>query len=170
MRWAAALMAVACLGAAAPSSSPVDRLSGRYSLHFLNGMMDGSRYWADDVVEIVPVDARHAYANIELEYANGHQCALSGVAAAEGAALVYHEPADGVAEGKCHLSIRHDGKSLRIDDDGGSCFIYCGARGTLSDVTLPWKSRHAITYLPRLKASSEYSKAIAAWRKTEDER
>ncbi|HLZ78075.1 MAG TPA: hypothetical protein VKQ09_01945, partial [Sphingomonas sp.] len=82
MRRAVALMALACLGATAPSSSPVDQLSGRYGQHFLNGMMDGSRYWADNIVEIVPVDARHAYARIQLELANGHQCALFGVAAA----------------------------------------------------------------------------------------
>ena len=170
MRRAVALMAVACLGAAAPSSSPVDRLAGRYSQHFLNGMMDGSRYWADNIVEIVPVDARHAYVRIQLEFANGHQCALSGVATAEDKALVYHEPADGVASGHCRLNIAHDGSTLLLDDEGGSCSIYCGARGTLSGVPLPWKSRARITYLPRLKASHEYTDAISKWRKTEDER
>lgn len=170
MRRAVALMAVACLGAAAPSSSPVDQLAGRYSQHFLNGMMDGSSYWADNIVEVVPIDVQHAYARISLEFANGHQCALSGVARAEGKALVYHEPANGVAEGRCRLSITHEGATLLLDDGDGSCSIYCGARGTLSGVPLPWKSRRAITYMSALKGSHEYADAIAAWHKTEDGR
>lgn len=170
MRRAVALMAGLCLGAAAPASSPVRELAGSYSLHFLNGMMDGSQYWADNIVEIVPIDAHHAYADIELEFANGHQCALTGVATAEGKTLVYREPADGIGQGACHLSITHVGKSLRIDDDGGSCSIYCGARGTLSGITLPWKSRQPITSLSRRKGSPEYTKALAAWRKTKDTR
>ncbi len=170
MRRAVALMAVFCLGAAAPASSPVSQLAGRYSLHFLNGMMDGTRYWADNVVEIVPIDAGHAFTRLSFEFANGHQCALSGVATAEGKALVYHEPASGVAEGKCHLRLTHDGAKLGIDDDGGSCSMYCGARGTLSGISLPWKSKRAITYLPRLKASREYADAVAQWRKTKDAR
>ena len=130
--------------------------------------MDGSRYWADDIVTIAPVDARHAYVQVELEFANGHQCALFGVATAEGKALVYHEPADGDASGNCHLSITREGTKLRLDDDDGSCSTYCGARGTLTDISLPWKSRNRITDLPRLKTSSEYANAIAAWRKTKD--
>ncbi len=167
MRRAGALMAVACLGATAPDSSPVDQLAGRYGRHFINGLMDGTRYWSDDVVEIVPVDARHAYARLRLEYGNGHQCALSGIVAVEGVSLVYHEPGDG-AGGHCRLSIRHDGAALRLDDGDRSCWAYCGARGTLSIISLPWKSRRPITYLPRLKASREYAEAVAAWRKTKD--
>ncbi len=170
MRRAVALAALACLGAAAPSSSPVNQLSGRYSQHFLNGMMDGASYRADNIVEIVPVDAHHAYARISLEFANGHQCALTGVAKAEGKALIYHEPANGFANGNCRLHLTHEGASLRIDDEGGSCSIYCGARGTLSGVPLPWRSRRPITYVSRLKASSEYANATAAWHKTEDGR
>ncbi|WP_157602436.1 hypothetical protein [Sphingomonas sp. PR090111-T3T-6A] len=161
-------MAVFCLGAAAPASSPVSQLSGRYSEHFLNGMVDGSTYWADNIVEVVPVDATHAFVQLSLEFYNGHQCGLSGIATAEGKALVYHEPADGVAEGKCHLSLTHAGTKLGIDDDGGSCSVYCGARGTLSGIGLPWKSKRPITYLPQLKASHEYTDALAAWRKTKD--
>lgn len=168
MRRAAALMAILCLGAAAPASSPVRQLAGRYSEHFLNGMVDGSTYWADNIVEVASIDARHAFVRLSLEFYNGHQCALSGVATAEGRALVYHEPADGVGEGKCRLRLTHDGARLGIDDDGGSCSIYCGARGTLSNISLPWKSKRPISYLPRLKASHEYADALAAWRKTKD--
>ncbi len=167
---AAALAAIVCLGAAAPSSSKVDQLAGRYSRHFPNALMDGTRYWSDDVVEIVPVGARHAYMRIRLEYANGHQCGLSGVAVAEGPALVYREPPEESDDGSCRLRIQRDGASLRLDDGGGSCSTYCGARGTLSGVTLPWRSKRPISYLPRLKASREYVDALAAWRKTKDEK
>lgn len=67
---------------AAVPASPVTLLAGRYSKHFQNGFIDGSKYWSDDVVEIVPVDATHAYVRADLQFYNGHQCSIAGIAKA----------------------------------------------------------------------------------------
>jgi hypothetical protein len=159
---AAALLVAA--GPAAPS--PVTALAGRYSHHFRNGLVDGTVYFSDDVVEIVPVDASHAYVRAELQFYNGHMCSLAGVAAADGDALVYRAPVDEVSSGNagpCTLTLRRTGARLGWDD-GGSCSGYCGARGSFHGGSLPWSSKRPISYLRRLRASSEYRDALSEWR------
>ncbi len=158
------LATVLLLGAvAAAPASPVTELAGRYSWHFRNGMVDGSSYWSDDVVEIVPVDASHAYVRFALEFHNGHSCSLDGVAQTAGEALVYHGlPDDTFGNGKpCRLTIRRQGAKLAYDDDG-TCKAHCGARGSLRG-DLAWSSKRPITYMARLKASRQYRDALAEW-------
>ena len=151
--------------AAAPAS-PVTALAGRYSKHFQNGFVDGSKYWSDDVVEIVPVDATHAYFRADLDFYNGHSCGISGIAKAVGSTLVYAEKQPSYDGGPtCRLTIATKGKSLLLDDGDGSCHSYCGARGTLSGFDfIPLSSKRPITYMARLKESSQYTSAIADWK------
>jgi len=154
------------LVAAVPvADDPVMALSGRYSQHFRNGDVSGRSFWSDDVFEIVPVDARHAYIRAEINFFNGHMCSLNGVATAEGKALVYRDPAPADAyTPQCVLTVRRDGQRLSFDDGDGGCKRYCGARGGFHDGELPWASKRPITYLARLKAARPYREAIAAWR------
>ena len=154
--------------AGAAAASPVASLAGHYSHHFKNGLVSGETYWSDDVVEIVPVDTRHAYIRLELAFFNGHSCSLSGIAEARGEALIYQGPADDTFDNgaPCRLTIGRRGEALAWDD-GGTCMAHCGARGSLRDGTLPWSSRRAITYMKRLTASSDYRDALAEWRKGE---
>ena len=151
--------------AAAPVS-PVTSLAGRYSKHFQNGMVDGSKFWSDDVVEIVPVDAGHAFFRSELAFFNGHSCSIAGVAKAVGGKLVYSEKQPSYDGGPtCRLTITNKGKSLLLDDGDGSCQSYCGARGSLSGFDLiPLSSKRPISYMARLKGSNEYKQAIADWK------
>jgi hypothetical protein len=151
--------------AAAPVS-PVTSLAGRYSKHFQNGMVDGSKFWSDDVVEIVPVDAGHAFFRSELAFFNGHSCSIAGVAKAVGGKLVYSEKQPSYDGGPtCRLTITTKGKSLLLDDGDGSCQSYCGARGSLTGFDLiPLSSKRPISYMARLKGSNEYKQAIADWK------
>jgi hypothetical protein len=151
--------------AAAPAS-PVTTLAGRYSKHFQNGFVDGSKYWSDDVVEIVPVDTNHAYFRADLQFYNGHSCGISGIAKAVGNTLVYTEKQPSYDGGPvCRLAISTKGKSLLLDDRSGSCQSYCGARGSLNGFDfIPLSSKRPISYMARLKGSSEYKGAIDAWR------
>lgn len=156
----------ALLAAGPPAPNPVRDLAGRYSAHFENGLVDGSSYWSDDVAEIVPVDRRHAYLNFSLAFYNGHSCSLSGIAAAEGNALVYRAPADDAIPGEppCRLLVRRMGDTLGWEDDG-TCKMHCGARGSFLNGSLPWRSKRAITYMPRLKASAGYRGAMSEWQR-----
>lgn len=160
------IFVLALIAVAASPSSPVTSFAGRYSKHFQNGMVDGSKYWSDDVVEVVPVDASHAYFRADLQFYNGHSCGISGVAKAVGGKLVYTEKkADYDGAPLCRLSISTKGNALLLDDGGGSCRMYCGARGTLSGFDfIPLSSKRPITYMARLKGSSEYKGAIADWK------
>jgi len=160
------LLAASGMAVAAGPSSPVSDLAGRYSHRFANGLVNGERYMSEDIVEIVPVDASHAYVRMELAFFNGHSCSLAGIARAEGSALVYHEPAAATVPGEhCVLTLKRDGTKLRWSDGEGSCQSHCGARGGVSNGDLPWASRRPITYLPRLRGSREYRDALDAWRK-----
>lgn len=152
---AAALM----LTTAAAAPDPVQALSGRYGVHFRNGNVDGAEFWSDDVVEIVPLDAAHAYFRVRLSFFNGHSCAIRGVAEPRGTALDYQAPARSGLAG-CHMTLSRKGAWLNLDDHDGSCSASCGARGGYAAGGLPWKSRRPITYLSRLKASPEYREAL----------
>lgn len=157
---------VPLLLAAGPAvPGPVAALAGRYSWHFRNGDVDGNAYWSDDVVEIVPVDATHAYIRSELAFFNGHSCSLAGVGGAEGDAIVYHDATPGDEFGpRCVLTVRRKGAKLTLDDGDGGCKKYCGARGGYGDIDLPWASRRPISYMARLKGSTQYRDAITEWK------
>ena len=155
----AALLASA---SAAPSSSVI-ALAGRYSHHFREGQVNGPDYFTDDVAEIVPLDPTHAYVRLALSFYNGHTCSLAGVARAEGDTLVYHAPASDTFGGSvpCRLVIRRDGSKLSWSDGENSCKAHCGERGSLMRGSLLWSNHRSITYMIRLKASSDYRAAMA---------
>lgn len=155
-------MSSAALGAAAVS--PVSQLAGRYSKSFPNGLVDGTEYTSEDIVEIVTVDPKHSYVRLDLEFFNGHVCGLRGVARAEGDALVYREPGEPIGRKQCVLRIERKGAQLTWDNGDNSCSAYCGARGSFGDGALPWRSKRPITYLARLKGAREYRDALTEWR------
>jgi hypothetical protein len=146
--------------AAGPAAFDPARIAGRYSHHFLNGLVDGSHYWSDDVLEIVPLDPQRAYFRAELQFYNGHSCSIFGVAHAEAGGLVYREPQANMDGGHCVLHIRETATGVRLEDDQ-SCHDHCGARGTLNGDDFDRKGRRPITYMDRLKRSSEYRDALA---------
>jgi hypothetical protein len=156
--------ALALTAAATPTADVAPELAGRFYTQFPDMFMTGEKYVGENVVEIVPVGPRAAYLNLRLDYANGHQCELSGLARQEGHALVLRAGSEGGGPA-CVLRVYRDGKSLMIDDSkgsgtDGSCQQYCGARGTLSKVTMPFASKRPIRYMPRLKASQDYRAAV----------
>ena len=127
--------------------------------------MDGPDYGVDDVAEIVPIDAGHAYVRLHLQFYNGHVCALSGVAEAQDGQLVYDgEAGDTFAGGRpCRLTLKREGGALVWNDDN-TCKAHCGERGSFMGRSLPWSSKRSITYLTRLKSSREYQAALTEWR------
>lgn len=158
------LCLASAVGSAAVAPSPVAALAGQYSRHFQNQLVSGEAFFSDDIVEIVEIDPGHAYVNFDLNFYNGHTCGLYGIAAVDGGALVYREPADKTLPGqeRCTLTIRRKGSRLTWDD-GGTCQAYCGARGSFGDGDIAWSSKRRISYIARLKSSSEYKQALAEW-------
>lgn len=167
-RLTAALMALVGVAAGAGTATavdPVQVLAGRYSWHFQNGDISGATYASDDVAEVVPVDATHAYVRFDLAFFNGHSCTLAGIAARQGDALVYRGlPDDSFGNGRpCRLTIRRVGAKLTWDD-AGTCKGHCGERGSFSHGDMAWSSKRPIRYLAKLKGSKEYRDALIEWR------
>jgi hypothetical protein len=159
----ATLAAIAISGAAvAAGLSLPEALAGVYKTRFNNGLVTGEKFVSEDILEIVPTAPAAAYVRLHLEFYNGHECALSGIVHVEGPDLVYREPpADKAGDRVCVLHVSRKSGKVALSDEGGSCQAYCGARGSLSNDSVPLSSRRTIRYMARLKASSEFKEALA---------
>lgn len=160
LRVCAMLAAIVAAGAAAAPSLP-EALAGVYKTHFKNGLVSGETYRSENILEVVPTTPDSAYLRAHLEFYNGHECELSGVAHLEGRDLVYREPpAKKVGDRACVLHLGRKAAQVVLTDEDGSCQAYCGARGSFSDDSFPASSRRPIRYMARLKASSEFREAL----------
>ncbi|HYN46920.1 MAG TPA: hypothetical protein VES64_09535 [Allosphingosinicella sp.] len=139
-----ALFAAGAAVGAAAAPSAYD-LAGRYTHRFENGDISGARFTSTDTVLIVAVGRRRAYVDLHLNFFNGHECSIGGMAGLEDGRLVLRDPqARGHDGAPCMLSIWRDGARLRWTDGDGSCRSNCGARGSLSDGAMRWSSRRAV--------------------------
>lgn len=134
----------------------LDKIAGLYVTHFQNGDVGGDKFWSDNVLELVKVSPDTAFFRTHLEFYNGHECELSGVAEISGASLVYRDPRQ-----QCELHIDVADGKIAFDDRDYHCReASCGARGGYSGATFALKSRRPIGYMQRLLASSEYRDAV----------
>ena len=147
----------AALAAAAPSAYD---LAGRYTHSFENGDISGARFTSTDRVVVIPLDRNRAYFGVQLNFFNGHQCAIGGTAAIEGRALVYRDPdVRGVGDAsRCTFRIWREGRSLRWSDGEATCTRYCGARGSLRSGRMDWASRRPIPRAERARLLREYER------------
>ena len=137
-------------------------IAGVYKSRFQNGLVTGETYRSEDILELVPLSPDKVYFRAHIEFYNGHQCSLWGVARVAGPELVYREATKARTFGAaaCLLRITRIGKSIRLADDDGSCKAYCGARGSFNNDTFPVASRRPIRYMRRLKASGQFRDAL----------
>jgi len=157
--------------AAADGDAPqlMDRMAGVYKHRFMSGVVVPGKadepYQAEDVIEIVPYDADHVYLRVHLDFYNGHDCTIWGMARYERGEFVYrgHEPE---VEGypQCKLRVGIDEDRLRLTDRDSeqgvsTCRAYCGARGSLV-YDIGMDKRRDIRYMDRLQASRQYKQAI----------
>lgn len=148
----------------------MDRMAGVYKHRFMSGAVVPGKadepYQAEDVIEIVPYDADHVYLRVHLDFYNGHDCTIWGMARYEQGAFVYHghEP-EPEGSPQCALRVGIDKDRLRLTDRDGeqgasSCTLaYCGARGSLN-YDIGMDKRRDIRYMDRLKASRQYKQAL----------
>ncbi len=156
----AVLLAAAATVAMAVPRLAIDDLAGVYKDRFQNGLVDGTHYMSENILEIVKVSPAEAYVRVHLEFYNGHLCAISGVARQEGDVLVYRPRQDTGAQ--CALGLRASNGKLAFSDPDGNCrALYCGARGSFQGIGFPLKSRRPIGYMQRLLKSREYADAMA---------
>ena len=158
---ALAVGASAILGSLAYAAGVnVDAVAGVYKQQFKNGLVSGEKYDSEDILEIVKVSPTSAYIRTHLEFFNGHECNMLGVAKAEGNALVYRGETN--SQGKqCVFSVKVSGGKITMDDKDGACAIgTCGARGMYGGKSFALSKKRAIRYMDKLKKSDEYLDAI----------
>lgn len=172
MRVRRALLALALgMGAAGSHADPasdklIGDIEGVYKHRFHNGLVTGEKYESEDVVEIVRYDDARIYVRAELQFFNGHECSISGIATYADGKFVYDEPPAEAGAQACRFEVGADGKVIRFGDGDGVCRAsHCGARGGLDGYTIARDSRRRIRYMDRLKASTEYKQAVGELKK-----
>ena len=154
--------ATTVLTAAALSAGPlsVDDVAGVYKNRFENGLVDGTKFTSENVLEIVKVSPHEAYIRTHLEFYNGHSCSIYGIAKLEGDTLVYR-PHDNVAGRQCVLTLQRKGDRIVFGDVGYACKdTYCGMHGSFNGVDFAMSRRRPIRYMKVLLDSRQYHDAI----------
>ena len=116
-----------------------------------------------DVLKLVRLDKGAAYFDIALNFFNGHMCELSGIARAEGGALVYRG-ATGVGGDICELAIKPAGGRIGFADKGERCRSTCGARGDYDGAWFSIARRQRMSARERRKILAEARDEIEAHR------
>lgn len=147
------------------ADAPLDpaTIAGVYKHSFANGDVQGDKYRSEDVLELVPVTPKTVYFRTHLEFYNGHECGLSGIADVEGEALVFHDPATDYQGKHCVLRIETNTKGVAFrepDPDWPCKNQYCGARGAFDGQGFAAVERRTIRYMPKLLGSKEYHQAL----------
>lgn len=171
-----ALGAVPAVACAQEAHTLMEKMAGVYKHRFMSGVVVPGKadepYQAENVIEIVPVDANHIYVRADLEFYNGHQCQITGMARFENGKFVYHDPEQPLpGHAPCVLRVGIEKDKLALTDRDGpqgesSCWTHCGARGSLT-YEIGMDKRRNIRYMERLRASRQFKQAIDEMRKTE---
>jgi hypothetical protein len=165
-RRAAALLAIAALAGPVAAAQPLnlDRWAGVYKTRFENGAVDGTVYSAENILEIVKLSPRTAYLRIHLEFYNGHECNIWGVADAVGDHLAYRTTAqrgEKSDDEPCVLQVVREKDRLTLHDNQTCKPGYCGVRGSFENVGFSTKRGQPIRYIARLRASQPFKAALA---------
>jgi hypothetical protein len=142
-------------------------LAGVYKKRFKSGLVDGTTYDAEDILEIVPVGDGAVYFRTALAFYNGHECNAYGVARFSRAGVFVWDGSEPTFDTKCRLEIEPGKDGVRLRDPDSTCRVYCGARGSFEGTEFPRAARREIRYLERLKGSPEYRESLAAFKNAE---
>jgi len=141
----------------------IKKLEGVYKKRFNNGTIDGDKFVSENVLEFVRVSDSAAYIKTKLEFYNGHQCFIFGVAEYKKiGGFVLKTP----ASYECKLTISVKGDKLVLSDPNGICREHsCGARGGYNgEFTL--SSKRKIRYMPKILKSNDYNTALQEYKKS----
>ena len=139
-------------------------IEGDYYVRFRNELVGGEKYMAKDWLRIVRHGDKAAYFSVALEFYNGHECSLSGIAALQGDALVYRAPDE--PDYDCRLEIRVEKSKFVFSDEGNRCRrLTCGARGGYGGKSFPLAARRVLKNAAALRRSEEFREALDTFEK-----
>jgi hypothetical protein len=161
---AAAAAIVAMLPAQA-ADLVLDKVVGVYKKSFQNGLVTGEKYRSENTLEIIKVSPTTAFFRTQLEFFNGHECSLSGVAVVHDKTLIYRGD-NNAGNKQCVMTLQFDKGKISFDDQDGICqSMSCGARGGYSGITFATARRRTIRDVAAIVKSDEYKDAIAEFDK-----
>jgi hypothetical protein len=156
------LLALAGSPALAEGETSLPSWEGVYKYRFANAFVGGEKYESENILEIVSIEDAKAYVRARLEFANGHFCSFFGIGRLEADEFIYRARAGSAMGDNCVWSLERTHEEITIHDAGGHCArASCGARGMYQDIAFPAASRRPIRYMPRLKASEQFRRALA---------
>lgn len=150
------------LGSVQEASKLANTIDGVYKVKGQHILVTGEKYEAEDVLELVQTsDPRSLYFKTRLNFANGHQCSLFGVAKyRDKGGFVYQADND---DGVCQMQIKVKNDGLSFNDVDGKCRQQsCGARGGYEGIKFPLSKRRTIRYMQLLKNSEDYKNSLEA--------
>lgn len=141
----------------------VESLQGVYKESFQNAMMDGTQYTSENRFLLMPVSPVTAYFDLHLEWANGHSCALSGIAdVTSPQILTYSTPS--ILEKTCTFNINLGTQKFSFSDSNGACrLISCGARGLLDGVEFEYGMVEKIEP-SKVKKTSDFMQVMSEYK------
>lgn len=149
----AVMVSLASASAVAADTLSIDSVVGVYKV---NAALP-TKPAAEDILEVVKVSPTRAYIRMHAEPQAGNACNIWGVAEVSGSATLVYRGKNG-----CALTVDFVSGSVSISDPTGACQKQaCTRAPAFSSVSIPAKNRRAITYMPRLLASREYTQAMA---------
>lgn len=141
-------------------------MAGVYKMRFQNGDVTGRKFQSENVFEFVPVSNDAAYVKAQLNFFNGHECNIAGIAEYKKVGGFVFQDVEGVPkEERCLWTIRLIGSSIYFNDSTGHCQKFCGSRGGLNGGK--WFSlnqKRPIRYMPLILCSEEYQTALREYK------
>lgn len=157
-------MAMETPGDPAAASELIGRIDGVYKERFANQLVDGQGYESEDILEIVRVSENTVYFRTHLEFYNGHECNLWGLARfSRKGVLVYDDPEPPLdpEDPHCRLQFEVSADKITILDPKQTCKSFnCGMRGAFDGEDFALSARRPIKYMQLLKNSEEYKEAL----------
>jgi hypothetical protein len=142
-RQSAWLASVTEVGAPAEAEAKASAIKGSYHHSFPNSDVDGDHFTSADTLEIAPLPQHTIRFSADLQFYNGHECSINGVAKfAKAGFFVFQSKDKNSGPLGCVLEIIPAKGGVRLADPTGGCkMISCGERGGYNGATFSFKER-----------------------------
>ncbi|SHO57647.1 hypothetical protein [Vibrio quintilis] len=149
----------------AQNYQPLDKLQGIYKYSFPNALINNTQYTSENHFMLMRTSPDTAYFETHLEWANGHQCDLSGIAKVKSPRVLTYTTSS-IMEKICTFNINLEKDKFIFHDSNGACrLISCGSRGMLDDVEFKYNTQRKIS--PEIvKKSADFKRAISEYKRS----
>lgn len=151
------------VSAADAPKSDFNKWLGVYKERFETGTVNSNKkYMVENILEIVKFDDHSVYFKSKLNFFNGHQCFVYGIADYENGSFIYKASNTRFSDAeKCVLKINLEQNKISFDDVNGVCRAHsCGSRGGYAGANFSYNAKRPIRYMDVILKSSNYKDAV----------